>query len=1104
MKSIVDNIVVSAVLDTGATISVINQKIQIKLGVPIREENSSIHSFHSHVNCSGYISVPITVGLITRNVNLFVISELNHDLILGLDNISKFKLSIKSNYEVFQEIDFEGKSIETKIYTTHLSAYPKVNSLTQNFEKDKIDELLSNYSSIFSTHKYDIGCIDLETCRIDLKSDIPISLRPYRCSEKDQKTLEEQINLLLKFNLIRKSNSPYSFPVTLVNKKDEGEKSRLCIDFRQLNKIAIADNFPFPRIEDIIDKLAGSKYFSALDISSSFWHIKMRNEDIQKTAFVTQNDHFEWTVMPFGYRNSPAIFQRALYRILEKYDLKKFSHNYIDDILIHSSSFEEHLKHLKLAFEAFLHENIKFKLSKCEFAVKIVNYLGHSISENKIFPLNSNIEAIARFPVPIDKKSLQRFLGKVNYYRKFIQNVTEILAPLFSLLKNSNPFKWNEKCQKAFETVKEILTHSPVLQIYNHQKHCFVSTDASRIGIDGVLKQESNDSSLHPVAYFSKKLLPYQLNYTISELECLAIVEALDYWHHYLYGKKFTVITDHQALQWLGKIKKPNSRLFKWSLKLSQYDFNIQYNPGTQNVEADALSRSPVLENFNRQRHPQIINSLESGKNSRETILEENGMPLPKIDRSPSDRTDKNGMPLPKIDRSSSDRTEKYDMHLSKIDRSTFDRTDNGMPLPEVDRPTSDRTKDHGMHLPKFDRTKNYDMHLSPFDHENHLKIVNLLEKSEIKLEQTLENDKNQITTPKKNSDDMIVRKKGLFEQIYVPFNLRQKLVEEFHRNFGHIGIKKTLQMLSKSYTWPNMTKDVKNFIDSCNTCQLNKIKRCPKLGTLSILKFAKNPFEIISIDSVGGLEGYNSKQKYLHLAIDQFSRFVWATTSRTQKAKDFCNLIQNMMRIGKPELILSDNYPSLRSNSFKKFLSESNISIIFVAPHTAKSNGMIERVNQTILDRLRCKFFEFPTKAWTTLVHSCIDEYNNSIHDSTGFSPRYLLTGISNFESSLQSCPNLTEARMTAYENSIKSHEKNKSLYDSKHNSCNFNKNDLVLIDSHSIGKLEPRRIGPFNIIEKISDNSYRLDIPYHVRKNNLVNSEQMYPYKQSDKSID
>ena len=224
--------------------------------------------------------------------------------------------------------------------------------------------------------------------------------------------MREQIQNLLDHGLIRKSTSPYAFPVTLVHKKDEGEKNRLCIDFRKLNTITITDSYPFPRIEDIIDQLYNCKVFSILDLSSGFWHVRVHRNDIYKTAFVTQYDHFEWLVMPFGFRNSPAIFQRIIYNILQKHNLTNFTKNYLNDILIYSKTKQEHLKHLELVFEAFKQENIKLKLSKCQFLRASVEYLGFRLEENKISPLHDNTASIKNFPTPTNIKNIQQFLGK--------------------------------------------------------------------------------------------------------------------------------------------------------------------------------------------------------------------------------------------------------------------------------------------------------------------------------------------------------------------------------------------------------------------------------------------------------------------------------------------------------------------------------------------------------------------------------------------------------------------------------------------------------------------------------------------------------------------
>ena len=268
---------------------------------------------------------------------------------------------------------------------------------------------------------------------------------------------------------------------------------------------------------------------------------------------------------------------------------------------------DQHLKHLDSVFKALKEEGIKLKLSI--FGAPRVKYQGHVISGEGISPLNSNTIAIRKFPTPQCRKDVQKFLGKIIFYRKFIPLATKLLNPLYLLLKQDAKFEWTESCQLAFENVKDILCKDPVLKIHDPAKTCYLLTDASKLGIGAILKQE-HDSRMHPIGYFSKKLLPYQVDYSITELECLAIVEAIDYFHHYLYDRKFVVVTDHQALKWLKDVKRPNSRLFKWSLKLSQYTFDVKYQSGKDNIEADLLSRNPVLESFENTKYMRVVNLI--------------------------------------------------------------------------------------------------------------------------------------------------------------------------------------------------------------------------------------------------------------------------------------------------------------------------------------------------------------------------------------------------------------------------------------------------------------------------------------------------------------
>ena len=576
IRLLIDSNVCSAIVDSGCNVSCISDSLVKDLNLKLFPLNEIVNykTADNVIQCLGRVKCNVTIGFKTSTVQLYVIKSLNHSFILGLDLISIFNLEISPGLQVFQHINVNGLENKEEILLIKINNEILDNKLQTlsvpitPFHLTKINQLIQQFSSIFAFDKYDVGLISTSRCNIELNSHVPINLRPYRCNPKEREILKEQIQNLINRKLIQKSTSQYAFPVTMVKKKDADKKELLCVDFRKLNAVTIPDNHPFPRIEDIVDQLRDDEVFTILDMNSGFWHIRMNPKDIYKTAFVTQNDHYEWLVMPFGLRNAPAIFQRAVHNILKRHNLTSFCKNYLDDILIHSKDINQHLVHLKQVFQTLQSENVKLKISKCQFAQSEVHYLGHIVSKNKIQPLNDNTKSINEFPPPNNIKSVQRFLGKVNFYHKFIPNAPTLLAPLYQLLKKNQKFTWTKDCEEAFQKVKTFLMKQPVLAIYNPNVPCYLYTDASRVGIGAVLKQPQTDKQLHPIGYFSKKLLQYQKNYSSTELECLAIIESIEYWHHYLYGKRFTVVTDHQALRWLRNIKKPNSRLL-----IGHYDF---------------------------------------------------------------------------------------------------------------------------------------------------------------------------------------------------------------------------------------------------------------------------------------------------------------------------------------------------------------------------------------------------------------------------------------------------------------------------------------------------------------------------------------------------
>lgn len=599
------------VYDPGSQISLINARLVKIINGKNDVNEISLRTISGVKKTSGLVTIRIKVFEIEEEMDVYIVeNEDFDDFMIGLDMIKKFRLTQNENLQIEQKQKLDiptannnsYKKKESEKYSINFNEHIqeeefkiKVNHLDDR-KKNEITKIIEEYKTIFARDKYDIGTIKDYEARIDLLVDKYCCKRPYRCTIADKKEIEEQVAKLLEKNLIEESYSPFAAPVTLAYKKDENKKSRLCIDFRELNKIVVPQAQPFPLIEDLIVKTRNCRYFTTLDINSAFWSIPLRIQDRKKTGFVTQDGHYQWTCLPFGLKTSPAIFQRILSNILRKHKLTQCAVNYIDDILIYSRSFQEHTKHIKEVLEAIIKEGFRLKLKKCTFATDSVKYLGHIIQNNSARPMKDNLTSIQNFPTPKTQKNIRQFLGKINFYHEYIPNSATILDPLHKLLRKNEKFTWSEKCEKSFKEIKKILCSQPVLEIFDQELPIKIFTDASLEGIGAVLKQTQPDKKDRPVAYFSKKLNDVQRKKKAIYLECLAIKEAIKYWQHWLIGKQFTVYTDHKPLENLNIKVRTDEELGDLTYYLSQYDFEIKYIPGKENTEADCLSRNPVLE----------------------------------------------------------------------------------------------------------------------------------------------------------------------------------------------------------------------------------------------------------------------------------------------------------------------------------------------------------------------------------------------------------------------------------------------------------------------------------------------------------------------------
>jgi len=411
----------------------------------------------------------------------------------------------------------------------------------------------------------------------------PVSRAPYRMSVPELTELKMQLQELLDKNYIRPSVSPWGAPVLFVRKKYG--TLRMCIDYRQLNKLTIKNKYPLPRIDELFDQVKGATVFSKIDLRSGYHQIRIKEEDIAKTAFRTRYGHYKFVVLPFRLTNAPATFMCLMNSVFRKF-LDKFVLIFIDDILIYSPTKEEHEEHLRSVLQTLREHQLYAKFSKCDFFKEEIQYLGHVITKEGIAVDPKKIRTIMEWPVPKNVADIRSFMGFAGYYRIFVEDFSRVAYPITSLQKKGRAFKWTSECQQSFEKLKRLLTSAPILSIADPNKDYVVCTDASREGVDGVLMQEGK-----VIAYESRKLKEHEQKYSTYDLELSAVIHALKMWRHYLLGRKFLLLTDHHSLTNYFSQPTLNSRQAHWADSLSGFDFDIKHLKGRENRVADALSR---------------------------------------------------------------------------------------------------------------------------------------------------------------------------------------------------------------------------------------------------------------------------------------------------------------------------------------------------------------------------------------------------------------------------------------------------------------------------------------------------------------------------------
>ena len=459
-------------------------------------------------------------------------------------------------------------------------------------EEKKVFEVVSEFSDVFAVNAEELGHTELVQHTINTGDHPPIKQLPHRTPFALKGQIEQMIAKMLEQGVITPSSSPWASPVVLVAKKDGS--TRFCVDYRRLNSITRMDTYPLPRIDDTLDLLAKTKFFSTLDLASGYWQVGMEASLQPKTAFCAHSGLYEFTVMPFGLCNAPATFQRLMETVLSGLAREK-CFIYLDDVLVVGITFEEHANNLREVLTPIREAGLRLKPSKCHLAKSKVTYLGYVVSKEGVTVDPDKVAAIQKFPTPASVKELRSFLGLASYYRRFIPGFSKVASPLFALTHKGREFAWSQECEDVFKKMKSLLSTAPLLVFPDFSKEFVLETDASGLGLGAILSQQQDNKVVAPISYASRTLQKHEQNYGVTELEALGVVWAVKHFHPYLYGHKCLVITDHEALKSLLNTPHPSGKLARWGLAIQELDLVIQYRPGKKNQSADALPRMPAI-----------------------------------------------------------------------------------------------------------------------------------------------------------------------------------------------------------------------------------------------------------------------------------------------------------------------------------------------------------------------------------------------------------------------------------------------------------------------------------------------------------------------------
>ncbi|CAF1521526.1 unnamed protein product [Adineta ricciae] len=924
-------------------------------------------------------------------------------------------------------------------------------NLTES-QKNQMKRLLTSFPDVFTEKS---GRTKVLRHQIELiPGSKPYNSPPYRYSPAKRKIIEQNIMEMKEQGIIESSKSPWASPVVLAPKKDGS--IRFCVDYRKLNSITTRDAYPIPRIDDTLDALQEARYITTLDLRSGYWQVEMEKESKTKTAFITHKGLYEFTVMPYGLTNAPATFQRLMDIVLAGLKWQSCL-VYIDDIVIYSPTFEQHLIDLRNVLQALREANLTLKRSKCCFCRKEMKYLGHIITQDGIKPDPTLTKAVTEFPQPRTIRDIQSFLGLSGYYRRFIKDYAKTAEPLLKQLRQLKDknyhLNWSTDCTLAFETLKKKLTSAPIMATPNFNEPFILELDACEYGLGAVLAQEY-DKRKFVIAYASRTLSTSERNYSATEREALAIVWATQHFRPYLEGTKIYIRSDCKALQWMKNAKDVSGRLARWAMKLSAFQIeSIQYRPGISNGNADSLSRNPV-------------DRTSEQFETKSTLIQPRTEPKPDFSHQASITDSK----IPEI--------AAIDVLINVWENTNI--------LDDIKvEQQKDSKLNHIIQQLKANPPPQFNDKKQPF-----VLINDILYK---------------IKNSNRHYNQRIFGNKHL---LVVPSTMQLKLLKwaHDHPTGGHAGQQKTLFRLSTRVYWATMRKDIFNYVAACHECQKFKYNNTPLAAPMQLHEVLE-PWHTIGIDIMGPFPVTARQKRFLLVVVDYFSRWIEAFPMRTTTSENVADILTNEVfaRYGLPKYILSDNGPQFVSNVFEEFCRSMHIKRKLTANYHPQTN-MTERVNRTLKPLIAIFSQEHP-HSWDKEIQKLAFAIRTSVNETTGETPAFLMFGrdpripldmiigdpvngthtitenheqIYSYKNQL--IHNLRNAFNTAREHSEVEKLSQKMKYDKHTTPRTFKVGDLVWVatttahigDNPIRRKLQPSFQGPCRLIEQLNPSTF------------------------------